>query len=386
MGPGDPARQRASWAISSHSEPSTPQLAATSSSCNIGFVEQQRWLLLGHQLPTRSSNARVKTWRRLQQIGAVPARNSVYVLPNTEQCREDFEWIRSEIVALGGEATVFAADAISAGGTEDIVAVFQRTREEDFRLLKRDIDRLLPSGKGQRARSAAKGRMKGRTARVLRERFMALERIDFFPTAVRAETTASLLALEEAMQEPAPQPSEQKPHLDHAHFQSRRWVTRPRPGVDRMATAWLIRRFVDKDATFAFAEAPSGPDVPFDMYAGEFSHHGALCTFEVMVDRFRLKNPAVAKVGQIVHDLDMKDTKYDPPEAVAVGRMVDGLRALHADDVTLLEHGIGMFDALASSFESDQGASRRTKVPKALGATKSTRRDAARTRPKQKGR
>ena len=157
------------WAVA---VPLPTQLATTPTSCNISFVEHPRWLLLGHQLPTRSSNARVKTWRRLQQIGAVPARNSVYVLPNTEQCREDFEWIRSEIVALGGEATVFAADAISAGGTEDIVAVFQRTREQEFRRLKRDIDRLLPPGTGQRPRSGAKGRMNGRTARVLRERLI----------------------------------------------------------------------------------------------------------------------------------------------------------------------------------------------------------------------
>jgi hypothetical protein len=344
-------------------------------------VEQPRWLLLGHQLPTRSSNARVKTWRRLQQIGAVPARNSVYVLPNTEQCREDFEWLRSEIVALGGEATVFAADAISAGGTEDIVAVFQRTREQEFRLLKRDIDRLLTPARGQRTRSGARAPLNGRTARVLRERFTALERIDFFPAAARAETAASLLAVEEATREPAPHPSDQTSALEAAHYQSRRWVTRPRPGVDRMASAWLIRRFVDKDAMFAFVEAPAGPDVPFDMYAGEFSHHGGLCTFEVMVDRFRVRNLAVAKVGQIVHDLDMKDTRYEPPEAVAVGRMVEGLRALHADDATLLEHGIGMFDALARSFESDQGAVRGTKVPQ-----KATRGRVTRARTRKKGR
>jgi hypothetical protein len=349
-------------------------------------VEQPRWLLLGHQLPTRSSNARVKTWRRLQQIGAVPARNSVYVLPNTEQCREDFEWLRSEIVALGGEATVFAADAISAGGAEDIVTVFQRTRELEFRRLKRDIDRLLPPGTGQRPRSGSKGRMNGRTARVLRERLVALERIDFFPTALRAETAASLVALEEAMQTPAPPPSEPGAPLSPTAFHHRRWVTRPRPGVDRMATAWLIRRFVDKDATFAFVEAPSDPDVPFDMYTGEFSHHGELCTFEVMVDRFRVQNTAVAKVAPIVHILDMKDTKYDAPEAVAVGRMVEGLRALHADDATLLEHGIVMFDALAHSFESDLGPVRRVKATQASASTKSPKGNAARPHTKRKGR
>lgn len=349
-------------------------------------MEQPRWLLLGHQLPTRSSNARVKTWRRLQQIGAVPARNSVYVLPNSEQCREDFEWIRSEIVALGGEATVFAADAISAGGTEDIVAVFQRTREHDFLRLKQDVDRLLRLTKGQRSRSGAKGRMNGRTARVLRERLTALERIDFFPTAVRAETAASLLAFEQAMQAPAPQRPAQEPHLDPAAFQSRRWVTRPRPGVDRMATAWLVRRFIDKHATFSFVETPSAEDVPFDMYTGEFSHHGELCTFEVLVDRFRLRNAAIATVGHIVHDLDMKDTKYGLPEAIAVGRMVDGLRALHADDATLLEQGIGMFDALAQSFEFDERAIRRTKAAQVVGAGRSTKGGHVSSRTKKKGR
>src|SRR4030095_3001479 len=121
-----------SWIRSSCSESETARRRPWG--VTLVTVADPRWLLLGHQLPTRSSNARVKTWRRLQQVGAVPARNSVYVLPNTEQCREDFEWIRSEIVALGGEATVFAADAISDGGTDDIVASFQRARDEEYRL------------------------------------------------------------------------------------------------------------------------------------------------------------------------------------------------------------------------------------------------------------
>jgi len=134
-----------------------------------------RWLLLAHQLPTRPSNARVKTWRRLQQIGAVPTRNSVYVLPNTEACREDFEWMRSEIVALGGEATVFAADAVNKDGEEDIVAAFQRAREADYRALKRDLDRLL-AAKGRRAAAPAGRDSLGRAVRTLRERFDEIER------------------------------------------------------------------------------------------------------------------------------------------------------------------------------------------------------------------
>jgi len=315
------------------------------------YVANPRWLLLGHQLPTRSSNARVKTWRRLQQIGAVPARNSVYVLPNTEQCREDLEWIRSEIVALGGEATVFAADAISAGGTEDIEATFRRTREQEFLALKRDIDQLLPRRKGRRSRPTAKGAVKVRTPRALRERFNALERIDFFNCAARVDTASSLLALERAIEGPSPIRTE--PLLTPASFQGRRWVTRPRPGVDRMASAWLIRRFIDPQAAFAFAEVPEASDVSFDMYTGEFSHQGNRCTFEVLADRFGLDAAGVSSVGRLVHDLDMKDAKYSSPEAPAIGRIVDGLRALHGDDRTLLEQGIGVFDALARSFDSD---------------------------------
>ena len=156
--------------------------------------------------------------------------------------------------------------------------------------------------------------------------------------------------------------------------------------VDRMASAWLIRRFIDPNATFAFTDHPSGADVPFDMYTGEFSHHGELCTFEVLAERFLLKQPAIAKVSQIVHDLDMKDKKYDPPEAAAVGRMVEGLRALHADDATLLEQGISMFDALAHSFQSEDKAVSPPKATQTPESSKSTRAYAARARTKKKGR
>jgi hypothetical protein len=193
--------------------------------------------------------------------------------------------------------------------------------------------------------------LKGRTPRALRERFNALERIDFFNSAAHVDTASSLLALERAIEGPSPTRTE--PLLTPASFQGRRWVTRPRPGVDRMASAWLIRRFVDPQAAFAFVEVPEASDVSFDMYTGEFSHHGNRCTFEVLADRFGLDTPGVSRVGRLVHDLDMKDAKYSSPEAPAIGRIVDGLRASHVDDRTLLEHGIGVFDALARSFDSD---------------------------------
>jgi hypothetical protein len=313
-------------------------------------MSEPRWLLLAHQLPTRLSNGRVKTWRRLQQLGAVPSRNSVYVLPNTEQCREDFEWLRSEIVALGGDATVFTADAISQGGGEDIVAVFQAHRTRDYRALQKEIHRLLATTRGKRG--AADRRQKiGRAVRAVRDRFDALERINFFDAVARDETAAALAELERKVAGPEPTRAAASAGSRKPQFQSRRWVTRRRPGVDRMASAWLIRHFIDPQAVFAFVDRPAESDVPFDMYAGGFGHRGELCTFEVLCEEFGIATTPVTRIAEIVHDLDLKENKYSAPEAAVIGRMIDGLRAVHDDDETLLEQGIGMFEALARSFE-----------------------------------
>lgn len=314
-----------------------------------------RWLLLAYQLPSRPSHVRVKTWRRLRQIGAVPSRNSVYVLPNTEQCREDFEWIRSEIVALGGGATVFAADSLTPAREDDLVAAFHHARTADYQTLKAEIVRLRPRPAHQATLTPTARRRLGRALRASRERLNELERIDFLDAPGRQEVVDALAELERFVNEPTRKTATEVaavPALDMSAFRKRRWVTRPRPGVDRMASAWLIRSHIDPKATFAFVEEPAKSDVPFDMYAGTFSHEGSHCTFETLAYRFGLTDPVIVRIGQIVHDLDMKETRYAPAEAAAIGRLVDGLRLLHADDHRLLEHGVTMFEALARSFDA----------------------------------
>ncbi len=282
----------------------------------------------------------------------------MYVLPNTEQCREDFEWIRSEIVALGGEATVFEAEALNAGG-DDLVAAFQRARDSDYQTLKRDADRLISASRSKRRGPPANRDEWGRAVRRMRERFNEIERIDFFHAPAGPDAARAISGLERFAagdKEPA---IADAPPLAPAAFRNRRWVTRPRPGVDRMASAWLIRRFIDPRATFGFVERPAAREVPFDMYTGEFSHHGTSCTFETLAQRFNIPDRAVVRIGQIVHDLDMKERRYAPPEAPAVERIVDGLRDLHRDDDTLLQHGVEVFEALARSFSATESASGR---------------------------
>jgi hypothetical protein len=324
-------------------------------------VADPRWLLLAFQLPARLSSARVRVWRRLQQLGAVPTRNSVYVLPNTEQCAEDFEWLRREIEALGGAATVFTADAVSEGGTEDIVGAFQQSRADEYRALQKDIARISKAAGAGRAGQAGRAGRAGRAVepkqvravRALRDRFDTLARIDFFGAAERGAAAFALADLERRMAGQTGQARQagRAGGKKVADYQRKRWVTRKRPGVDRMASAWLIRTFIDPRATFAFVDKPAVSDVAFDMYGGGFGHRGGLCTFEVLCADFGIASPAVSHIAHIVHDLDLKEHVYAMPEAPVVERMVEGLRALHAQDGPLLEQGIAMFDALARSFE-----------------------------------
>jgi hypothetical protein len=330
------------------------------------------WLLLVHQLPPRPSNLRVKTWRRLQDLGAIALKHSVYVLPNSDPCREDFEWIKSEIQTMRGEATVFAADSIDTFSNDEVAAAFRRAREGDYTALERDADALVASATRRAARQPSRQRL-ARRSRQLRDRLTAIDAIAFFPPPNRDAAAASVARVERLAGGAAAAGPPAADRLDAARFQRRVWVTRPRPGIDRMSSAWLIRRFIDLKARFAFADTPpsSGAAIPFDMYAVEFSHSDHGCTFETLVARFGLASAPVDRIAHIVHDLDLTETRYDAPEAPAFAHLVDGLRQMHADDAELLDHGMGMFEALYRSFAS--GASAASKRGRRARSRKSRR-------------
>jgi hypothetical protein len=281
------------------------------------------------------------------------------------QSHEDFEWMKSEIVAMGGQAAVFTGDATDAGVEAEIVAAFRAAREADYKALLRDVSALERQTRSA-SRAAARGQSPGlrRSVRACRDRLAEIAAIDFFPTTGRREAEAALATLERRALGTAAghAPSEA---VDAGTYRRRRWVTRPGPGVDRMASAWLIRTFIDPDAVFVFAEKPLAEQVPFDMYQGEFSHHADLCTFEVLERRFRIADPAVRRIGEIVHDLDLKDSRFQPPEAATVGALVEGLRAAHGNDEVALQHGIDLFDALYRSMTGAAPNSRTGSAPNA---------------------
>jgi hypothetical protein len=302
-----------------------------------------RWLLLVLQLPTQPSNARVKTWRRLQQLGAISVKHSVYVLPNSAQAVEDFAWLRSEIQGMKGQASIFTADSIDGVEEREIVEQFRSTRAEDYRLFRRELARIKPQG-----RRAARGTDHMRTIRQLRERLSEIRQIDFFLAPGADEAQRELTALERATDKTHNRQSAAAEQFDRKDYKRRFWVTRPRPGVDRFASAWLIRRFIDPEARFGFvADAKDSKEaVAFDMYSSGFRHERNLCTFEVLQARFGIADAAVRRIGEIVHDIDLKEDRYRAPHTVAIGVLVDGLRSSFTDDHALLEQGMVLFEAL----------------------------------------
>jgi hypothetical protein len=331
--------------------------------------EPNRWLLMALQLPARPSNGRVKTWRRLQQLGAMQVKGSLYVLPNSAHAFEDFEWLRVEIEALQGQAHVFAASAVGGVTDQQLIDQFQAARDADYRRLLKDL----------RAAQSKVRRLPGderaRAVRSLGDKLDKVRAIDFFAApqgeAAQREYASLARSLEPARRD-ASQPTPGS-LLDHADYQQRTWVTRPRPGVDRLGSAWLISRFIDRRPTFEFADdADRLPDaIPFDMFSGGFGHEGERCTFEVLQAKFGITDPAVSALAEIVHDLDLKEERYRPPQAAGVATLIDGLRLAFGNDAELLTQGVALFEAMYRGLQSSSTPRpRRARILRTPGGAK----------------
>ncbi len=322
-------------------------------------VTARGWLLFVHQLPSTPSNLRVRTWRRLQQLGAVAVKQAVYALPDTPATREDFEWLRTEVQDSGGEAAVFAADHIDAWSDAALIGEFRRSREEAYRSLAQDLEAALGRAKRLSSRRRRGSEAATRALEVFHQRFAAIERIDFFGAKGRDRVATLLKRIEPrtSSTRQAPSPADSPRLRADRTYRGRLWVTRPRPGVDRMASAWLIKRYIDPRARFGFVKARAPvPErsIPFDMFGVEFAHRGDQCTFETLCRLFSIREPSIDRLAAVVHDLDLKDARFNPSEAPTIGALVDGLRLAHSDDESLLKGGMELFDALYRSFSRSQ--------------------------------
>jgi hypothetical protein len=306
-------------------------------------------------------------------------KQAVYALPDSPNAREDFEWLKTEIEAAGGQASVFVADTVDTWSNDALIEEFRRSREEAYTGLAREAEQALRRlGTGQRRRKRSPSR---RVLQQLRERLAAIERVDFFGSAGRDRVTTLIRQIEERSTAKPRSSMAAEPSEAPTFYQARLWVTRPRPGVDRMASAFLIKRFVDTDARFEFVadreEAPPG-SVPFDMFGVEFTHRGELCTFEMLCETFRLDEPALSRIAAIVHDLDLKDGRFGASDAPTIGMVIEGLRLARGDDHELLAAGMTLFEALYRAFTQETLAT----GPRPVAKRRTPRGTARRARPK----
>ena len=313
-------------------------------------VEGIRWLLLIHQIPPKPDYLRVKIGRRLQRVGAVPIKNSVYVLPARPQSLEDFQWIRTEIVDGGGDASICEAgfvDGLTDGELEGLLREARAGDYEEVAQKARALLRKVPAGR--QPNEERRTRLEAELKR-LRERIEAIVRIDFFGSAASSEATSLLETIEERLDAWPTKPVESPTATTRADVQNRVWVTREGIFVDRIASAWLIRRFIDPQARFKFV-APKGyrpqkGELRFDMFEAEFTHEGDRCTFETLLRRFALDDPALLEIAEVVHEIDLHDDKFDRGDAKGIERVLAGIARAHTDDASRLERGAALFDDL----------------------------------------
>jgi hypothetical protein len=302
-------------------------------------MDQIPWLLLLYSLPAHRNTERVSVWRRFKKIGALQLTTSTYLLPDQPAHHEHFQWLTKQIRDAGGEATLVRVREIEGLPNEKLVERFNKVREKDYAVLTKALRALIGRGKKAAAQDFA-----DEVERVRRQ-FRVVRQVDFFNSSHAQDVELHLAKLERG----APAKGALS-KVDPKIYRRRTWLTRPRPEIDRVGSAWLIRKFIDPDAKFIFARNVSArPNaVSFDMVEAEFSHHGEDCTFETLTKRFGIRDKAVRKIGEMIHDADLDDAKFQRNECVGIDRILKGWAKEGLSDEQLLEQGFRCFDGLYS--------------------------------------
>jgi hypothetical protein len=308
-----------------------------------------RWLTLLVSVPPTPTRHRVGVWRKLKRMGAVTLRGSAWILPETPETTERFQWLVQEVQTIGGEATLLRVDRIETMTDVQVTTLFHKAIAPEYEALTRGFREL--AGQVDRYRTAHRGsigQLKATLEGLKREldRIVAIDYLES-PTGRRAQEQWESLAKRVRALEARPVTTTSRRRATLPPSGSV-WVTRPRPHIDRMASAWLIKRFVDPQARFAFAEAEDAAKkgIPYDILGADFGHHGDDCTFETLLKRFALKDRRLRTIAEIVHEVDLADGKFTRAESKGIDLALHGIAAAIHDDHELLERGMTMFDGL----------------------------------------
>jgi hypothetical protein len=301
----------------------------------------EKWLLLLYGLPAKGGGARVRLWRQLKKSGALPFKTSASLLPDTPEHHERFQWLAQQVRDAGGDVTLLRVSEIEGLSSAAVVRQFNELRAADYDALRPELAKLIAGNKRQ-----AGGHFAAALEKLTRQ-FEEIRRIDFFGCP-RAQDVRMLFQRAAALPQKG---AKGGPRLSPKQYAGRTWLTRPRPQIDRVGSAWLIKRFIDPQARFVFADKPSAHPaaIPYDMFEVEFSHQGEDCTFETLVKRFNLTDMAVRKMAEMVHDTDLEDGKFQTTECVGLDRILKGWAQAGKSDEELIRLGSECFEALYRS-------------------------------------
>lgn len=308
------------------------------------------WLVFSYSLPSQSrSSSRVALWRRFKRLGALPHASGVYILPDKEECNESFQWLSQEVQQSKGNASFMRVEKFEGLSDNELIGAFHRLRKKDYEAIDSTIEKLE---KLASKRDSEPQRLKTSLEK-LRNEFSEVSRIDFFSSADAKKTQSRISHLEEKLTGPKSK-DEGLPSYKISDYQHKKWVTRPRPHVDRLGCAWLIRRFINKKATIRYSNAPLPEEIPFDTKGALFGHFGNFCTFETIMAIFNLKDVALQSVAEIIHEIDLRDGRYFRPEAEGVAVILKGWIQAGFMDEALESHGIALFEGLYTAFSKKQ--------------------------------
>lgn len=304
------------------------------------------WIVFSYSLPSQaSSGPRVTLWRRLRRLGATSPTSGIYVLPAQEMCVEAFQWLTQEIKQADGQALVMYVQQFEGLSDQQLIDLFREARQEDYAELKVQVTNLAQTIAAEK--NIEKYTDFQETLTKLQRQYSDIRRIDYFDSPEGVQL-ARQLAITAKMLMPITDTPVQIPQVAIEDYKDRIWVTRPKPYIDRLACAWLIRRFINSEATIRYADQPAAEEVAFDMSEAEFSHTGNLCSFETMIRAFDLDASGLSLLAEIVHEIDLQDERYFHPEITGVEAILKGWAQLDLPDTELEKRGIALFEGLIS--------------------------------------
>ena len=293
------------------------------------------WLLLLVRLPATHTAERVAIWRKLKKSGAIQIQTSTYVLPDEPARYETFQWLTQHIRHAGGDATLVRAREIEGLPNKRLIELFNSARAKEYALLQQVIRSLADR---RRRPSAFENKLDR-----FRKQFREINQTDFF-NCPKAQDVEMLLRKLEGDQRGEVISTK----VNAREYRGRTWLTRPRPEIDRVGSAWLIRKFVDPRAKFIFAKTISAKarTVSFDMLDADFSHRGDDCTFETLLKSFEIRDKSARQIGEMIHDADLDDQKFERNECIGIDRVLKGWAREGISDQEILRRGFDCFDAL----------------------------------------